>query len=155
MKGRPPKPTRLKELQGNPGGRKPNDKEPKPDIGAKKPPYLSPGAEAHWDRVVPDLEETGLATVVDGDTLASLCQNLADIEENTRIIAAEGRYQDVRGEKKPHPAVLDLRKAQTELRQLSAKFGLTPSDRGRLSVDVQKKPKADAPTPALGKLKAV
>ena len=49
MAGRKPKPTAIKELEGNPGKRKLNNKEPKPDKGMPVcPEWLPPEAKAEW-----------------------------------------------------------------------------------------------------------
>ena len=47
--GRKPKPTAIKELEGNPGKRKLNKKEPKPEKGMPVcPEWLLPEAKAEW-----------------------------------------------------------------------------------------------------------
>ena len=56
-RGRPPKPTALKILEGNRGKRALNTDEPKPKSGAPKcPSFLSPEAKKEWRRIVRALE---------------------------------------------------------------------------------------------------
>ena len=60
-RGRKPTPTAIKELEGNPGKRPLNTKEPKP---AKKAPscpkWLEPEAKKEWRRLAKQMEQFGL-----------------------------------------------------------------------------------------------
>jgi hypothetical protein len=59
--GRKPKPTALKLLTGNPGGRKLNANEAKPDLAQPTPPdFLNDHAKVEWGRIVGTLFRTGL-----------------------------------------------------------------------------------------------
>ena len=52
MAGRKPKPTALKKLEGNPGKRKLNTKEPVPVKGMTDcPKWLLPEAKEEWNRL--------------------------------------------------------------------------------------------------------
>ena len=52
MAGRKPKPTALKKLEGNPGKRKLNTKEPVPAKGMPEgPKWLLPEAKEEWKRL--------------------------------------------------------------------------------------------------------
>lgn len=52
MAGRKPKPTTLKKLEGNPGKRKLNTKEPVPTKGMPDcPKWLLPGAKEEWKKL--------------------------------------------------------------------------------------------------------
>ena len=52
MAGRKPKPTALKKLEGNPGKRKLNTKEPIPAKGMLNcPEWLLPEAKKEWERL--------------------------------------------------------------------------------------------------------
>lgn len=64
-RGRPPKPTAVKELEGNPGKRPLNKNEPKPkQIAPKCPSWLEPDAKKEWRRLSKELETMGLLTQV-------------------------------------------------------------------------------------------
>jgi phage terminase small subunit len=53
MRGRRPKPTRLKLLTGNPGKRPLNETEPRPEAAIPEcPVVLGPVARQEWDRLV-------------------------------------------------------------------------------------------------------
>lgn len=125
MRGRPPKPTNLHVLAGNPGKRARSKDEPKPPIpegGVQKPDWLQPPpgaseksfrsrASAVWDEYAPLLESCGLITSVDVDEFARYC-----------CLVAEHRRK---------PTAFPASK-HARLDALAAKFGLTPSDRARL-----------------------
>ena len=61
MAGRKPKPTALKKLEGNPGKRKLNTKEPVPGKGMPDcPKWLLPEAKKEWKRLLDNQHrETG------------------------------------------------------------------------------------------------
>ena len=122
MAGRPPKPTALKILQGNPGRRPLNQQEPKPGIGAKMPAYLLklPRALANWREEAPMLEELGVLTRADGKAFGRLCILWAEYEDGVE----EGRPSDTR--------------LLAEIRQLEGRFGMTPADRVRIKAEPQK-----------------
>jgi phage terminase small subunit len=55
-RGRPPKPTALKVLEGNPGKRPLNQNEPKPEKKAPNcPSWLLPDAKKEWRRLSKEL----------------------------------------------------------------------------------------------------
>src|SRR5690349_19276749 len=74
MRGRRPKPTRLKMLTGNPGNRPLHADEPKPEEAIPEcPPELGPVARAEWDRLVVELAALRLLTNLDRAALAAYC----------------------------------------------------------------------------------
>ena len=65
-RGRKPKPTALKLLEGNPGKRPINEHEPIPPKGTVKcPTWLEPEAKKEWKRLAPSLEAMGVLTQAD------------------------------------------------------------------------------------------
>ena len=73
MRGRKPKPTHIKVITGNPGKRKLNFDEPRPEIAVPTyPPELSPAAQREWDRLVGELCKLNLLTNLDRLLQASL-----------------------------------------------------------------------------------
>jgi phage terminase small subunit len=113
--GRPPKPTRLKVLQGNPGKRSLPKNEPKPAAGAAPPPWMSPAARKEWARLAPRLLKLGLLTELDAEALAILCGHLACAGQ----LSSQGLPIDPR--------------VSSEIRQLMGRFGMTPADRSKVS----------------------
>jgi len=135
-RGFPPKPTRLKLIEGNPGKRRLNRREPQPRSGAPtRPEWLLPEAKREWRRMVAWLEPQGLLTVADRAALSAYCQcwamyvrGMEDIERNGTDFVTDKGYQGVR------PAVTIATKMLEQMNRLGAKFGYTPSDRQSLNV---------------------
>lgn len=120
MAGRPPKPTALKLLQGNPGKRPLNDREPHPAAGCKPPKWLPADVLAEWRRLAPALEDLGLLTEVDGEAFATLC---------TLSLAFQAQANA------DEPSVSRMLFLSKELRGLWSRFGMTPADRSRVKVE--------------------
>lgn len=70
-RGRPPKPTSLKLVQGNPGKRDLNTAEPDPKpVALPAPGFLNGDAKAAWQRLMPHLVQWGLFSAMDRGALA-------------------------------------------------------------------------------------
>ncbi|MCU4184013.1 phage terminase small subunit P27 family [Acidiferrimicrobium sp. IK] len=147
MRGRKPKPTALKVLQGNPGKRPVNRNEPKPTPTAPLcPTWLSAEGKAEWRRVVPELDRIGMLTKVDRAALATYCEAWATFMSAQRLVHEHGlvllKYKDLEtldGTKiyvtvAKNPAAQMARDAAGLIRQFSAEFGLTPSARTRIDL---------------------
>lgn len=111
----PRKPTALKILQGNPGKRKLPKNEPKPKVGAEAPVWMTKRARLIWDRLAPQLTETKVLTVIDAEPLAILCTLLVEFRRQARRAQPSSRLA-------------------AECRAYFGRFGMTPSDRSRVSV---------------------
>ena len=82
MAGRKPKPTAIKELEGNPGKRKLNKKEPKPEKGMLVcPEWLLPEAKVEWKHLSEKLNQMGVLTEVDMAAFAAYYQSYARWKE--------------------------------------------------------------------------
>lgn len=136
-RGPKPKPTALKELEGNPGKRPLNDKEPKPEKKAPRcPTWLEPDAKKEWKRLAKQLEELGILTQVDMTSFAGYCQAYARWKEAEEFISKHGTI--VKTPSGYWQQVPQVSIAQTYLKTMSKfceQFGLTPSSRSRLEVD--------------------
>jgi P27 family predicted phage terminase small subunit len=135
MKGRKPKPTLLKMLDGNPGKRPLNQREPVALQGLPAPPeWLDEVAKAEWERVIPDLAEMGVLSRADRPALAAYCTAWS------RWVEAEGMVKKfgtiVKSPEKgfpmksPYLSIAD--QALETMRKLLVEFGLTPSSRSRI-----------------------
>jgi phage terminase small subunit len=61
VRGRKPKPTRLKLIEGNPGKRATNQHEPRPEPKVPTcPAHLCPAAKAEWKRLAQELFVLGI-----------------------------------------------------------------------------------------------
>ena len=88
MAGRKPKPTAVKKLEGNPGKRKLNTKEPNPGKGMPDcPAWLLPEAKTEWIRLSEKLNQMGVLTEIDRSAFAAM-------EEYAKL-AAEDLKKDV------------------------------------------------------------
>lgn len=155
-RGPPKKPTILKLVAGNPGGRKLNHLEPVPPPGDAEPPsHLDERARLVWDQVVPKLTRIGLARSVDGEVLARYCQLIVMWRDSTQFIEKNGRSYPVRADsdnpKKPgkiirfaaFPEVGLVMRLSRELLAIEREFGLTPSARSRIQVAAEKASQGD------------
>ena len=135
MRGRKPKPTALKLIEGNRGKRRLNESEPKPPPGAPDcPEWLHPEAAMEWSRVVPALDLLGLLTKVDQVALAVYCQAWARYVEAEQAITSGGSVIEGRYGIRPSPYVSISNRAVATMRAYCTEFGLTPSSRGRMSI---------------------
>ena len=94
MAGRKPKPTALKKLEGNPGKRKLNMKEPVPGKGISDcSKWLLPEAKEEWKRLCQKLSEMGVLTEIDMAAFAASEFGLTP-SARSRIMAAAGVGKD-------------------------------------------------------------
>jgi P27 family predicted phage terminase small subunit len=136
VRGRKPKPTHLKLIEGNPGKRKLNKGgEPKPPpIAPECPAWLMPEAQQEWGRIAPQLEALGLLTLVDGAALAAYCQAFARWKQaETRIVKRGLTMKTPNGEIQ-RPEVAIAQKSVQIMKAFLTEFGLTPSSRTRLNI---------------------
>ncbi len=144
MKGRKPKPTHLKALAGNPGKRKLNANEPKPQLGADSPDHLSDRALEVWERVAPELERLQLLNPLSGETLAGFCDAYArwcaatkEIEKSGEVVKAPSGYPM----QNPWRAIAN--KAFDQWTRLAAEFGMTPSAMSRIGAESKEQDEED------------
>lgn len=140
--GRPPKPTHLKVLEGNPGKRPLNVKEPKPKPTAPKcPVWLGPIAKKEWRRVVPELERLGLLTVVDGAALEGYCESYSKWVELSQFLKKFEKqgymFKTPSGYMQQLPQVGMAQKYLVLVKAFCSEFGLTPSSRARMTMPGQ------------------
>jgi P27 family predicted phage terminase small subunit len=143
MRGKKPKPTRVREGDGNVGKRKLNRSEPefaRVKVTAAPPTWLNGAAKAEWARVAPDLARLNLLQVVDVMSLAAYCTAVAHWAAAERAIEEHGSTLILRDDKgavkavMPSPHVGLAVKWLDKIRQFAAEFGFTPSSRGRIEL---------------------
>jgi P27 family predicted phage terminase small subunit len=154
MAGRNPKPTALRELEGNRGHRPLNRKEPKPPSGVPRmPKWLSKPARKIWKETVPLLMEMKVLTMSDGEALGSYCEACVTLQKAQEEIALNGVVvaiyetgddgkilKDEDGKRhlldyKTNPAVTIADKAMKLKRALGSDFGLSPVSRAKLHTE--------------------
>jgi len=136
-RGRPPKPTAIKELEGNPGKRPLNKNEPKPKQGAPKcPSWLEPDAKKEWRRLSKELEAMGLLTEVDMAAFAGYCQAYARWKEAEEFISKHGSIlKTASGYIQQIPQVSIAQQNLKQMRNVCSELGLSPSARSRLNIN--------------------
>lgn len=146
MKGRKPKPTALKLLQGNAGKRRIDTREEitVPGGPPTAPDYLSAGARAEWVRMMSHLSSiNGLLTPIDAAAVGIYCsyydqwqQAEAEIpirrEQLEKITGSEDTADYGRTLNFLNMALGERNKARKEVRAYLSELGLTPSARARL-----------------------
>lgn len=141
MAGRRPKPTRIKELAGNPGKRPLNKREPQPDQGSPtRPEWLMTEAKREWNRVTRHLEAMGLLTTADRAALANYCEWWARWVQAEKALKEHGlTFTTPNGYVQQRPEVAIAQKAAAICKSFLTEFGLTPASRSRIAVP-EKKP---------------
>jgi P27 family predicted phage terminase small subunit len=147
MRGRKPKPTARKRLEGNPGGRPLNTAEPQlpePAEGFDQPPSELKGdarACAEWRRLAPMLRQAHQVTEAERGALLALCQQWSRYLKATASVSRKGMVIKSRnGYPIPNPYLVIGHRALTQCTKLWTELGLTPSSRSRVSrVDQSKR----------------
>jgi P27 family predicted phage terminase small subunit len=143
IRGRRPKPTRLKYLTGNPGKRPLNPYEPRPEPSVPEcPSELGPAAKREWERLVGDLARLNMVTNLDRAALAAYCGAYAlwaDATEQIQKYGAMIKSPTGYPVQSPYIAIAN-RQAEIMLR-ISSEFGFTPASRSRIAA-----PSSDQPT---------
>lgn len=142
-RGRPPKPTALKLVQGNPGKRKLNTKAPSPDalvVVPEPPEWFGPIAVAAWQQVAPWLIEAKILTVTDLHNLEAFCmayqrwrEAQADITKHGIIVM--GAKQEIK-----NPACTVANETMRQMATFGSALGLDPAARARLKPGGAEKP---------------
>ena len=134
--GFPPKPTALKLLEGNPGKRPLNQREPKPLSEAPTPPnWMDREAKAEWRRMIPQLKACGLLARIDRGSLTWLCVTWSQAVALYLNLEEFGRtFTTASGYIMPRPEVRQYIETLVQYRQYCHDFGLSPSARSRIEV---------------------
>lgn len=144
IRGRKPKPTALKVLEGNPGHRPINYKEPMPKGRLPRcPDWLEDEAKKEWNRLGKVLADMGMMTQLDMAAFAGYCQSYARWKGAEEFISQHGDM--VRTPNGYLQQVPQVSIAQTNLKimlKFCEQFGLTPSARSRVLGTDEKKPAA-------------
>lgn len=148
MRGRKPKPTKLKILQGNPGRRPINTEEPTfPSLASDCPSHLGPTAAKEWARVRELFEAQNIFTEADRASLAAYCVcygRWVDAEDKVRETGM--MVKSPSGFPMQNPFLAIANKALQQMGKITPEFGMTPSSRSRVkpTKEPTKKPKGTA-----------
>ena len=135
-RGPRPKPTALRVLEGNPGHKKMNRSEPKPEAAIPTcPSWLPATAKSEWRRVTRELHAMGLLSRADRSTLAAYCQVYSDWHQAEHVIQKLGpTFETPNGYVQQRPEVAMKHKALSLLAKFASLFGLSPADRVGLEI---------------------
>lgn len=138
-RGRKPKPTAVKNLQGNPGKRALPKNEIQPDDDLPKLPYGIPWTEARkfWKQNAEALNRVGLLSKVDGPAYLMMSIHYAVALEAARQLG-KGHIEEeggglvvdgARGGLVKNPLTTILNQNSQMFRRYATEFGMTPSAR--------------------------
>ena len=142
MRGRRPKPTRLKVLTGNLGKRPMNKHEPKPEpVVPECPNELGPVARREWDRLASELGKLKILTALDRAALAAYCGAYALWAEATEAIQKYGTMvKSPSGYPIQSPYVSIANRQAEIMMRIASEFGFTPASRSRISTPIKNEP---------------
>lgn len=136
MRGPAPKPTALVLLEGNPGKRPINKREPQPRFKTPTcPDHLDDIAKSEWKRLVRIIRGMKLLTEADYIALANLCQAYSRMVKAERKLAEAGLlYKTQSGYVQQSPLISIINASVETITRLCREFGLTPSSRSRIQL---------------------
>ncbi|WP_440901640.1 phage terminase small subunit P27 family [Actinosynnema sp.] len=130
------KPTSLRVLHGDRADRI-NSSEPVPPTQEVTcPDWASDGARAIWARLAPGLEQRGVLTAWDLDAFLILCEALSRYRQATTLITSSHLLVQGAGGLVKNPALQIQAEAERMFLSYASRFGLTPSDRQAIKVEV-------------------
>ena len=143
-KGRRPKPTKLRLLNGNPSGRPLNENEPQPETKIPSPPdFLNADALQEWGRMGEKLYQLGMLAEIDRGIFASYCQAFGRWAEAERSLAKMAKKDDEfyglmiktkSGNIIQNPVIGTANKAMKEMRDAASLMGIPATMRSKVSV---------------------
>jgi P27 family predicted phage terminase small subunit len=129
------KPTKIKELSGNPGKRTLNKAEPKPSGLPSPPTVMSNRAKTVWKRLVLAMPP-GVFTSTDSYLLAAYCEIVSTHQLATaRIAGGEVEITGSTGQMKLSPWFAVQSDAASKMASLGAKLGLDPVSRQQINAE--------------------
>jgi len=142
MKGRKPKPTALRLIDGS-RNRRANPREPRPEVKAPTcPAHLNPTAKAEWRRLAQQMVSLGVISELDRAALAAYCQAYGRwVEAERKLKETPALIKLPSGYIQPSPW-LGIANKQLELMiRYMSELGLSPVSRTRVHAVRPKQPK--------------
>ena len=145
-RGPAPTPTAMLKLRGS-WRAKTREGEPQPPPGRPKcPQWLDDDAKKVWRQLVPQLDEMGVLTKVDANALARYCRLWSRWRQAEAFIDRHGEVYPLKDEHgkvryfQQFPQVSIANKLAQQLTRLEQEFGMTPSARSQIDVEVRSGP---------------
>jgi len=134
MRGRKPKPTKLRMLQGNPGKRPLNTQEPAyRALQSECPEFLGVQARKEWDRIKAVFDQQELITESDYSALTAYCAAWGRwIEAEDHIKQSGMLVKSPSGYAIQNPWLAISNRAFEQMMKFMVEFGMTPSSRSRV-----------------------
>lgn len=134
MKGRKPKPTKLKVIQGTFRKDRANPDEPIPETKIPSPPdFLNGDALQEWGRMSEKLYQLGMLAEIDRGLFAAYCQAFGRWAEAERMIKEKGIVIKTKaGNIIQSPLVGIANKAMKEMRDCAALMGIPATMRSKV-----------------------
>ena len=136
-RGPAPKPTKTKQLAGNPGKRRLNQHEAR--LAPEQPPcpkHLKGEARTAWKLLSPMLYGAGLLTGIDAMTLAALCSSWGRMLKAEAMLAKQGIVvHGVNGTMKTNPWFTVYKAEKENVRKFMVEFGMSPASRSRVKAE--------------------
>ena len=130
--GRKAKPTALKLIDGNPGGRPINQHEPMPQKVYKPDPPegFNTLQTAKWNEITAKLAKIRVLTELDIDALEIYCREWINLHEALNDISDRGKLlQTPSGGVMWNPSWTQYKHSLSVCRSIMSEFGMTPSTR--------------------------
>lgn len=139
LRGKPPKPRAIRELEGISKPYQMNPAEPRPRLCGVEPPVpLTPQQRLVWDALAPEMVRIGTLTLIDIPAFIRYIDLTLEYNEMQRQIAGRNYFFILRHEDGTPkyisvlPQVTIRDRAMVNLLKLEAQFGMTPSSRTRV-----------------------
>ncbi len=139
-RGPPKTPTHILDMQGSRHADRSG--EPEPDSGAPPcPDWLSKEVRAVWRQVIKHLDTLGVLAKSDGNAIARYCCLWVRWKKAELFIEGNGESYETETKSggtyyAQYPEVATVNKLSIELRRLEQEFGLTPSARAGIQLDL-------------------
>jgi P27 family predicted phage terminase small subunit len=138
LPGPPPKPSAIRQAEGNPSKRPIPVGDLLPPREPEKPEWLSESAGEIWDGLIKHLMDIRVLQISDGTMLAELADSIAMLREardvynglpkGQRLLVKEGAH----GRTHASPLVKLINDQKVIVHRLATEFGMTPAARARL-----------------------
>lgn len=141
-RGPAPTPTAILRLRGSRLAGQRGDEPRPPRAAPARPDWLDDEGRAAWQQLVPMLRRMRVLTKIDGNALARYCQTWVRWRRAEEFIARNGEVYTLKDDKgqvrcvMQWPQVSIANKLAIQLLRLEQEFGLTPSARTRIQVDL-------------------
>jgi P27 family predicted phage terminase small subunit len=143
-RGQKPTPTAVLKLRGS-WRAKTRKGEPQPEKKVPDcPDWISAEAKSAWEQLIPQLEQMGVLTRIDGFALTVLCQTWAEWKKSSEFVAKHGVAYPIKDDEgnityfQQFPQVAIMHKTAATLDKYFASFGMDPAARSRITVNEPK-----------------